>query len=134
MLRSLRAVMLFIFSAGASVIVAPHAAAASQLLQLPIKLVGVDNREVIEADGTKRLKLTGCFAALNGAPINLNGCRSDYVVFGCDGSAGISKSAGQQAYSAAQLAFAMAKPLKMRVYDNVIIDGICWAANAQVSE
>ena len=103
--------------------------AAEQVIEAVIELVSVENRTM---DGGTRYEFSGCIAKVPANTVTLNGCNTDYIMFGCDGSAGIPKAQGKTAFDAANLAFVTGLPLKARITDQVNLDGVCLAVNTQV--
>lgn len=65
----------------------------------------------------------GCMARLNGFN-NPPGCGSSWVTFDCEGLHG-SKEAGRRTLEAAQLAFALEKPIYVVVETTETINGYC---------
>jgi len=60
-------------------------------------------------------------------------CDREELSFGCDGTQGVTKAAGNQMYSSAQLAFAMGKQVNVRVNPAYVVNGICVASRVDVT-
>ncbi|MDA8962191.1 hypothetical protein N9H37_02435 [Congregibacter sp.] len=101
-----------------------------QVIEVVPLTVSVENRT---EDNGSRQRFTGCLAGLPAGTVSLAGCNPDFIMFGCDGSAGISKSAANIAFNNANLAFVAELPLKARVTRLVNADGLCLAVNSQVT-
>jgi len=129
MTGSLKSVAIVCLASALPVVSAAVSAAEQVIEEVPI-LVSVENRTM---EGGTRYKFTGCLAKLPANTITLNGCNTDYIMFGCDGSVGIPKAQAKTAFDAANLAFVTGLPLKARVTDQANMDGVCLAVNTQVA-
>jgi len=104
--------------------------AAEQVINAMPQIVGVESREM---DSGSRRKFGGCFASFPANTITLSGCNTDYVTFACDGSSSISKSQAKLSYDNATLAYVLDTNVKIRLTDQIKLDGMCTAINAQVA-
>ena len=104
--------------------------AAEQVIEAIPQIVGVESREM---DGGSRRKFGGCFASFPSGTITVSGCNSAYVTFACDGSSSISKSQAKLSYDNATLAYVLDTNVKIRITDQIKLDGFCTAINAQVA-
>lgn len=116
--------------AAVAVSFASSAFAAEEVIEVIPTLVSVENR--LE-DSDTRNRFGGCLAGLPPGTVTLAGCNASFVTFACDGSGGITKSAGNTAFNNANLAFVTGQAMKARVTDQVVLDGVCLAVNAQVT-
>jgi len=104
--------------------------AAEQVILAMPQIVATESRAM---DSGSRNKFGGCYASFPDNTITLSGCNSRYVTFACDGSSSISKSQAKLMIDNATLAYVLDTNVKIRLTDQIKLDGMCTAINAQVA-
>ena len=117
----------------ALLLIGQTAVAAEQVIQAIPQIVAVESRAPASDPNAERRRFGGCYAALPADTVTMSGCNSNYVTFACDGSTSISKNQAKLSYDNAVLAYVLNTKVKIRMTDQIKLDGVCGALNSQVA-
>ena len=109
------------------------ASAAEQVIIAIPQIVAVESRAPASEPNAERRRFGGCYAALPANTVTMNGCNPSYVTFACDGSTSITKNQAKLSYDNAVLAYVLNTSVKIRMTDQINLDGVCGALNSQVA-